>query len=176
VVRPFSVAEIEALYRVETEDKTAKDICIVLLNTGLRVSELINLRKENLDIEGLQIKVVGKGNKERILPLSAHIAKMLHERSKSVLHYLFEQETKPLTRYQVYHKVRTLMAQVSTKDKVYTHLTRHTFASQLLESGADIIHVKELLGHESLAATQHYAHSDLKKLKRAHQLAHPRNY
>lgn len=176
VVRPFTQDEIQNLYALDIEDTDAKDMTILLLNTGLRVSELVSITLQDLDIGEQMLRIMGKGSKERLVPLQPFIVQLLSKRVESQTHYLFEKDGKPYTRFQVYHRIRKVMSQASTKDKIYTHLTRHTFATQLLDHGADIIHVKELLGHESLAATQHYAHSDLSKLKRAHLKAHPRNH
>ena len=183
-----SEVEVEALKNViefpETfKGLTDKLILELLYNTGMRLSELINLKESQLDLNNRQIKVLGKGNKERIIPVSAEVVKSLEaylvEKQKH-LHgnlsttVLVNEKGKSLYPKYVYLVVKQNLSLVTTMKKKSPHILRHTFATHLMNNGADLNAVKELLGHSSLAATQVYTHNTIEKLKDIHKLAHPK--
>ena len=153
----------------------------LLYQTGLRRSELINLHQNNIDFYNLNIKVLGKRNKERIIPITKSMKNLMEEfiSLKNELdftaEYLFlSKKGKRLSEQMVYTIVRKKLHDVTTLDKKSPHVLRHTFATHLLNNGADINAVKELLGHASLAATQVYTHNTIDKLKTVYKQAHPR--
>jgi integrase/recombinase XerC len=149
--------------------------------TGMRLSELLGLKIEDFQLISRQIKVTGKRNKQRIIPMFD----MLHEQVRAYLleresiqtssrdFFLFE-DGKPLYAVYVYRLVNRYLAKVSTKRKKSPHVLRHSFATEMLNKGADLNAIKELLGHASLSATQVYTHNTIEKLKAAYNLAHPR--
>lgn len=163
--------------------KTDRLIIELLYNTGLRSAELVSLKESQVDASRKIIKVLGKGNKERIVPVSAvlveRIRQYLDEKQqldsadKSV-NLLVTDSGKSLYAGYVYRAVKTYLTQVTTIKKKSPHVLRHTFATHLLSNGADLNSVKELLGHASLAATQVYTHHTIEKLKDVHKKAHPK--
>ena len=150
-------------------------------STGVRRSELINLKVADFGPDVL--KVLGKRNKERLIPvlpqLAAHAAEYLRER-KQVLegrtndYFFISEKGGKLTDGVVYRLINSYFSGVSEKAKKSPHILRHSFATHLLNNGADLNSVKELLGHSSLASTQVYTHSSLAELKRVYGDAHPR--
>lgn len=150
--------------------------------TGMRLSELINLREKQLDFGRSQIKVLGKGNKERIIPVSTELISMIREYQQmkkkefedreEVL--LVTEKGKKLYPKYAYLLVKSYLQQAGTLDKKSPHVLRHTFATHLMNNGADLNAVKELLGHASLAATQVYTHNTIEKLKEVYKKAHPK--
>lgn len=160
-----------------------KMIIELLYGTGMRRSELINLKETDFDSYNSQIKVLGKGNKERIIPvhnqLTASIKNFIEEKRKYVPtqqgNFLVVNENgKKLDAPTVYSCVNKYLNLVTTVDKRSPHTLRHTFATHLMNNGADINAVKELLGHSSLAATQVYTHNTIDKLKNIYKQAHPK--
>jgi len=151
--------------------------------TGIRRAELISLKITNVDLSGSTIKVLGKRNKERIIPvlpiIKEQFALYLKER-ESLLSiedhdYLFlTKKGLKLNDSFVYRLINSYFSTVSEKVKKSPHILRHTFATHLLNNGADLNSVKELLGHSSLASTQIYTHSSLSELKSVYKEAHPR--
>lgn len=152
-------------------------------NTGMRLSELVGLTDANVDQSLKQIKVVGKRNKERFIPLSdAFLSKIIHYLKQRDLNfkdhntsYVFltakGQKIYPRLVQRLIHKY---LGQVTTSDKMHPHKLRHTFATHMLNNGADLNAVKELLGHANLAATEIYTHNTYEKLKSIYNQAHPR--
>jgi integrase/recombinase XerC len=144
--------------------------------------ELIELEDKSVDFQNKSIKVLGKRNKERMIPLLPEALEMMKnyisfkkELSQSLPSYFFcSSNGLKLTEGFVYQTVNHYFGIVSSKVKKSPHLLRHSFATHLLNNGADINSVKELLGHESIAATQVYTHSSLKKIKETYAKAHPR--
>ena len=159
--------------------KRDKLILVLLYQTGIRLSEIIGLN--NKDVRAQEIKVLGKRNKERIIPLSSITNSLVIEYMK-IKNDLF-QESKPffitdkgnkLYEKFVYRKVNYYLSKVSSKQKKSPHILRHTFATHMLNNGADLNAIKEILGHENLSATQVYTHNTFQKLKSIHKQSHPR--
>lgn len=155
----------------------------VFYNCGLRRQELLNLDIGDVDLRNLQVRVLGKGAKERIVPLgraAMHaIAQWLEKRQE----FCFDQNENALfvnqhgvrmTTSQIYYRVRLYLKQVTEIDKAHPHVLRHSFATHLLDGGADLMAVKEMLGHSSLATTQIYTHVSAARLKAVYRQAHPR--
>jgi tyrosine recombinase XerC len=156
----------------------------LMYGSGLRLSETLNLRQENIDFPGEYIRVLGKRNKERILPLGSYAQKALKEylkiRSEEIEHFedpslvFVSIKGKRLYPLAVQSMTKEYMAQLSEQEHLGPHVLRHTFATHLLDRGADLLVVKELLGHESLSTTQIYTHVSMERLKKVYRQAHPR--
>ena len=151
--------------------------------TGMRLSEMTHLRTSQVYIEEKTMKVDGKGNKERIIPcydtLLALIEKYISEKRKnfgkeSEEYLLVTNKGDQCYPVMVYRTVRKYLDQFTNIDKRSPHVLRHTFATHLLDNGADLNAIKDLLGHASLAATQIYTHNSLDKLKQVFEKAHPK--
>jgi integrase/recombinase XerC len=151
--------------------------------TGMRISELINLTDQSIDLYSSEMKVLGKGNKERIIPfrepLRFIIKDYLAQRNHTLASDKFPtlivtEEGHKMNPRQVYSIIHLLLQGVTTIDKKSPHVLRHTFATHLLNNGAEINAIKELLGHASLAATQVYTHNSIDKLKDIYKKAHPK--
>ena len=155
----------------------------LLYGTGMRRSELLNIKESDVDSYNSQIKVLGKGNKERLIPihpqLVATIKKYIELKRADIdvqdgNYLLVTAKGKKLNAPIVYNCVKKYLSLVTTIEKRSPHVMRHTFATHLLNNGADINAVKELLGHSSLAATQVYTHNTIDKLKAVYAKAHPK--
>ena len=176
--------DIETLFKhVEFTDdwkgRTSQIILQLFYSTGIRLSELINLKESQVDHYNQQIKVLGKGNKERVIPVSADLLNNIktyiaNSPSKEVQNVFVNPKGKPLNPRVVYKAVNTYLTAITTIDKKSPHVLRHTFATHLMNNGADLNAVKELLGHSSLAATQVYTHNTIEKLKDVFKKAHPK--
>lgn len=160
---------------------TEKMVIQLFYATGMRLSELILCKETQLDISKSVIKVLGKGNKERILPISKNLAQELAnyiaekpDVAKGNPHIFVTEKGKPLQARAVYSFVKFYLSQVTTLQKKSPHVLRHSFATHLMNNGADLNAVKELLGHASLAATQVYTHNTIEKLKEVFAKAHPK--
>jgi integrase/recombinase XerC len=186
---PFSEKELDMvlnqiIYKEGFEGVRDKLIVDLFYTTGIRRTELINLKIQNVDLSNKTIKVIGKRNKERIIPIltiiEEQIKKYLSERSSihelkdSECFFLLSNGVK-LNDSFVYRLINYYFSNVSEKVKKSPHILRHTFATHLLNNGADINSVKELLGHSSLASTQVYTHNSLAELQKVYNSAHPRN-
>lgn len=165
------------------EGHTHRLLMELFYNTGMRQAELVSLKESQVDSANSNIKVLGKGNKERILPVSKELMAMLQQYiqakrrefeqvDKTVL--LVNKDGKKLYPKYVYNAVRKYLSLVTTVDKKSPHVLRHSFATHLMNHGADLNAVKELLGHSSLAATQVYTHNTIEKLKDVYKKAHPK--
>ena len=152
--------------------------------TGMRRAELINLQIGNVDLNQKIIKVIGKRNKERIIPLLDCTVKLIesYKTQRNHLEVIKNNEMLILSKNGnkvsesfVYRLINEYFSSVSQKTKKSPHVLRHSFATHLLNNGADLNSVKELLGHASLSSTQIYTHSSLAALKKVYQEAHPRN-
>lgn len=154
----------------------------LLYATGMRRSELIALKISSINLGKGQIKVLGKRNKERIIPLNKEVEELLqkylqmrNEAYGNVNNFLLlTDKGDPLYEGFVYRKVKKYLGATTSLEKKSPHILRHTFATHLLNNGADLNAVKELLGHSSLAATQVYTHNSLDKLKKVFEQAHPK--
>jgi integrase/recombinase XerC len=151
--------------------------------TGMRLSELVTLKESQIDVHSHTIKVLGKRNKERVIPFPKSLVPILKEylgyRNKDVQmkkHGLVFVTDKgdPCYPMMVYRIVRRYLNENTTTDKRSPHVLRHTYATHLLNKGAEINAVKDLLGHSSLAATQVYTHNSIDKIKKAYDQAHPK--
>lgn len=161
--------------------KTEKLVLQLLYNTGIRLNELIQLKELHIDTHYQQIKVLGKGNKERIIPISSellnHIKFYIESKPNELKHLpnlLVTEKGKPLQPRTVYGFVKQYLSLVTTIQKRSPHILRHSFATHLMNNGADLNAVKELLGHSSLAATQVYTHNTIEQLKDVYKKAHPK--
>ena len=145
--------------------------------TGIRLSELINIKIFDINFSNSLIKVLGKRNKERLIPLSINIVNELQTfvKKHNLNNYLFTNlgGTKVYTKL-VYRVVKKYIGKISSVNKKSPHILRHTFATHMLNNGADINAIKELLGHANLSATQVYTHNTIEKLKTVYKQAHPR--
>lgn len=153
----------------------------LLYQTGIRRAELVGLKEQDVDINNLTFKVLGKRNKERIIPISLELKRNL-EMYLSVKkdmkfesdHLFVTAKGLPFNESKVYNTVKKYLSQVTTIQKKSPHVLRHTFATHMLNQGADINAVKDLLGHANLSATQIYTHNTIDKLKKSYKQAHPR--
>jgi len=160
-----------------------KTIIEMFYNTGMRLSELIGVMNSDVDLSNNTIKVLGKRNKERILPLNQDFVKDLkeyllkREQEFNVIennYFFLTDKGNKLYEKFVYNIVNKYLNFVTTIEKKSPHVLRHTFATHMLNNGADLNAIKELLGHSSLAATQVYTHNTFEKLKSIYKQAHPR--
>lgn len=186
---PFSEKEVNTVLEgmqnpIGFEAIRDKLIIDLFYTTGIRRTELVHLKIANINVSNQTIKVLGKRNKERILPLlpviSTLLKRYLLERVEILndtnVDYLFiSKKGVKLNDSFVYRLINSYFSRVSEKVKTSPHILRHTFATHLLNNGADLNSVKELLGHSSLASTQVYTHNSLAELKKVYQEAHPRN-
>ncbi|MET0394080.1 MAG: tyrosine-type recombinase/integrase [Chitinophagaceae bacterium] len=193
---PVFVKETETKQLLDMLNQSAEDwkslnarmLITLFYATGMRLSELIGLKERQLDFSRSQVRVLGKGNKERIIPVSGELVASIREyqrlkrkefagpatpeeKKEEVL--LVTEKGKKLYPKYAWLLVNKYLGEVSTLDKKSPHVLRHTFATHLLNQGADLNAVKELLGHASLAATQVYTHNTIGKLKEVHKKAHP---
>ena len=169
------------LNKVEFEDgfvgERNKLIIEIFYVTGIRLSELINIKITSIDFENSLVKVLGKRNKERLIPLSSNMLEELKNFIKKyqINHFLFTNlDGNKLYTKLVYRVVSKYIGKISSVNKKSPHILRHTFATHMLNNGADINAIKELLGHANLSATQVYTHNTIEKLKSVYKQAHPR--
>lgn len=156
----------------------------LLYATGIRRAELINMRVADVNIYNSEIKVLGKRSKERVIPISPAVVKLLKEyiseRDKQEIQpgngdiLFIDNRGKKVYDKFVYNLVKKYLSVITTMQKKSPHILRHTFATHMLENGADLNAIKELLGHANLSATQVYTHSTIEKLKTIYKQAHPR--
>jgi site-specific recombinase XerD len=186
---PFSEKELLDLMQqvsnpVGFEEVRDKLIVDVFYTTGMRRAELIHLMMHNVDLSSNVLKVLGKRNKERIIPIlpviTAQFDLYLKERAavEEIVdrdYFFISKKGLKLSESFVYRLINSYFSRVSEKVKKSPHVLRHTFATHLLNNGADLNSVKELLGHSSLASTQVYTHNSLAELKKVYTNAHPRN-
>lgn len=186
---PFSEKEINTLFELhflETDFDSIRNRLVVelLYATGMRRAELINLDIHAIDFYANTIKVLGKRNKERIIPLltsTSDVIKLYLAKRKELLiintpeKLILSKKGNKISETFVYRLINDYFSTISEKVKRSPHVLRHSFATHLLNNGADLNSVKELLGHASLSSTQIYTHSSLSELKKVYSNAHPRN-
>jgi integrase/recombinase XerC len=184
---PFSEEEVREVLRqldeaTEFEDVRDRLIIELLYSTGMRRSELIGLHYGDVDLQNCWVKVLGKRNKERYIPLLGPVVEtcrnylfLRDEINTKESCFFLTKKGKKIYDTLVYRVINNYFSKVSSKLKKSPHVIRHSFATHLLNGGADLNSVKELLGHSSLASTQWYTHSSLGKLKEVYNQAHPRS-
>ena len=186
---PFSEDEVKLLldsklFNQDYSSQLSKIVIELFYYTGIRRSELINLKINDIDLSGQTIKVLGKNNKERKIPIIKPLYDSIQQynsvkKSNKInqvnQNYLVNKKGKVLGENFVYKTVNDYISLVTTKTKKSPHMLRHSFATHLLNNGANINAVKELLGHSSLAATQIYTHTSMEKIKKIYSKTHPRN-
>ena len=182
---PFSEEEMKHLLLILEEAQVElldKLIIEVLYQTGMRRAELCNLPLENVNFSRNEIVVIGKGNKERIVPISPDLSKVLkiyyleHRKptAEAERYFFVSSKGKKITEKFVYLMVTSYLSQVSLKEKKSPHILRHSFATHVLNGGAEISKVKKIMGHASLASTQVYTNANIEQLKKVFRVAHPR--
>ncbi len=177
----LTIEKMEQVFTSSFEGVRNRLIVEVFYQTGMRLSELINLK--NSDIEKDRIKVVGKRNKERIIPISSLLFEKIQEYRKQlslndlegVFLFLLSNGNKVYAKF-VYRIINTYLGQVTNLDKCSPHVLRHTFATHMLNNGAGLETLKDLLGHANLSATQVYTHNSFKQLTNIYSQAHPRGH
>ena len=194
-IKEKDVADLTRSLKTRTEDwdsLNTKMLDTVFYSTGMRLSELINMRERQVDFSRKQLKILGKGNKERIIPAGEELlltirdyinekrkafarrpSDSIGEKSDEVL--LVSSKGRKLYPKYAYNLVKAILSEeVKHLDKKGPHVLRHTFATHLMNNGANLDAVKELLGHASLASTQIYTHNTIEKLKNVYKKAHPK--
>ncbi len=187
---PVFVKEEDTRLIVAALDQSTEDwrslnkkmLITIFYATGMRLSELIQLKEKQVDTGNSQIKVLGKGNKERIIPVNKAIMEMIREyqrlKKKDFSHtddvLLVTEKGKKMYPKYAWLLVNQVLGAAGTLDKKSPHVLRHSFATHLMNNGADLNAVKELLGHSSLASTQVYTHNTIEKLKDVYKKAHPK--
>ncbi len=171
----------EVFFEPNFEGIRDKLLINILYSTGIRLSELIGLKTLDTDLYNNQIKVLGKRNKERIIPITKELVILISEylemKTKEGLNnenLLVTKKGEKLYSKMVYNIVKTNLTYVTSVEKRSPHILRHTFATHLLNRGADLNAIKELLGHANLAATQVYTHNSIERLKNIYKNKHPR--
>ena len=182
---PFSEEEMVELEAMEVKPKNGsflKEIIIeTLYQTGMRKAELTNLLFNNVDFSKKEIKVIGKGNKSRIIPISEKLIqsfKLYLTKRKALeaseMYFFVSEKGQKVNDKFVYSAVNSYLSLVTSKTKRSPHILRHSFATHVLENGAEISKVKKLMGHSSLASTQVYTTANIEQLKKVFNNAHPR--
>jgi len=181
---PISKEEMQTLNdQVFEEINDILDKCIVevLYQTGIRKAELCGMTFENVNLSGNELKIIGKGNKERYIPISGELSDLLKSYlkirkplSEYDLYFFVNKKGKKLTEKFVYVVVNKYLSLITTKEKRSPHILRHSFATHVLDNGAEISKVKKILGHSSLASTQVYTNANIEQLKKVFNRAHPR--
>ncbi|SDQ81857.1 integrase/recombinase XerC [Chryseobacterium soldanellicola] len=181
---PMSQEEMQMLNDQVFEkmhDLLERCIMEVLYQTGIRKAELCGLIFENVNLGGNELKIIGKGNKERYIPISKDLSDLLRSyleiRKPETEHkscFFVNKKGKKLSEKFVYVVVNKYLSLVTTKEKRSPHILRHSFATHVLDNGAEISKVKKILGHSSLASTQVYTNANIEQLKKVFNQAHPR--
>lgn len=187
---PVFIKEKEAGQMLESLNASTEDwkslntklLVKLFYNTGMRLSELINMKESQIDFSRSQLKILGKGNKERIIPVSDELLKDIKayqsqkrkEFADTPAFFLINEKGVKLSPKSAYLLVNKMLGAATTLNKKSPHILRHSFATHLMNNGADLNAVKELLGHSSLAATQIYTHNTIGKLKDVFKKAHPK--
>jgi len=181
---PISQEEMQVLDELvfnSVTDILEKCIVEVLYQTGIRKSELCGMTFENVNLNENELKIKGKGNKERLIPISEDLSNLLKSyreirrpQAEHESYYFVNKKGKKLTEKFVYVVVNKYLSLITTKEKRSPHILRHSFATHVLDNGAEISKVKKILGHSSLASTQVYTNANIEQLKKVFNQAHPR--
>ncbi|MDY3548111.1 tyrosine-type recombinase/integrase [Riemerella anatipestifer] len=181
---PFSQDEMEELRHFLDEEEILLNKLIIelLYQTGMRNAELCSLRLDNVDFTQNIVRVIGKGNKMRDIPISEKLKNELREyldkervpNKESNVYFFVREKGQKLMEKFVYSVVNNYLSVITSKKKKSPHMLRHSFATHMLENGAEIAQVKEILGHASLASTQVYTSADVNRLKKVLNSFHPR--
>ena len=181
----LEVVQAEQMYQPREQGWEALRNSLILqllYETGMRRSELLGIQEKDIDWSKGQVRVLGKRNKIRVIPISPTLIQelqVLRDENRTVSEtstFLFlNTKGEPLSTFQLYQIVKKQLSKWTTLKKRSPHILRHSFASHMLNQGADLNVIKEILGHSSLAATQVYTHLNIEKLKGIHELLHPRN-
>ncbi len=181
--RHMNLLENEKIFKDDFFGLRDRMIIEMLYQTGIRVSELINIKDQDINFASKQVQILGKRNKERIIPLNEHLVNLTkhyirkrdqHFRVKPKQYLIITNKGEKLYSKAVYRIVGKYLSMVTTIKQKSPHVLRHTFATHMLNDGADLNAIKELLGHSNLTATQIYTHSTFEKLKKIYKQAHPR--
>ena len=183
---PISEEEMENLGEIlesESGNSLEKLIIETLYQTGMRKSELCNILLDQVDFSRSEIFVKGKGNKQRVVPISENLLKQMREymvirkpNEDSGIYFFVRENGKKLSEKFVYSVVNRYLSLITLKKKKSPHILRHSFATHVLNNGAEISKVKKILGHSSLASTQVYTNGNIEQLKRVFNQSHPRAY
>ncbi|WDT69063.1 tyrosine-type recombinase/integrase [Cloacibacterium sp. TD35] len=183
---PISEDEMESLGEIlekEPENLLEKLIIETLYQTGMRKTELCNVLLEQVDFSKSEVFIKGKGNKQRVVPISENLLKQMWEyltvrkpNEDSGIYFFVRENGKKLSEKFVYSVVNRYLSLITLKKKKSPHILRHSFATHVLNNGAEISKVKKILGHSSLASTQVYTNGNIEQLKRVFNQAHPRAY
>lgn len=183
---PISEEEMKNLgeiLEIQSENSLEKLIIETLYQTGMRKSELCNILLEQVDFSKSEIFVKGKGNKQRVVPIAENLLKQMREymvirkpNEDSGIYFFVRENGKKLSEKFVYSVVNRYLSLITLKKKKSPHILRHSFATHVLNNGAEISKVKKILGHSSLASTQVYTNGNIEQLKRVFNQAHPRAY
>ena len=168
----------------EADFATVRDHLLfeLLYQTGMRQAELRGLKDGDIDKMGMQVKIHGKRNKDRFVPLSREMIALINQYqilrdatfTDKADRLLLNDKGKEMSPTYVYNKVHHLLEGVTTLQQKSPHVLRHTFATHLLDEGASLVAIQKLLGHQDLATTQIYAHNTIEQLKKIHKQAHPK--
>lgn len=165
----------------QLHDVLERCIMEVLYQTGMRKAELCGLIFENVDLYENELKVIGKGNKARVIPISDELSELLksyleirNPQTEFKSYFFVNKKGKKLNEKFVYVVVNKYLSLITTKEKKSPHILRHSFATHVLDNGAEISKVKKILGHSSLASTQVYTNANIEQLKKVFNQAHPR--
>ncbi|QSS96425.1 tyrosine-type recombinase/integrase [Psychroflexus sp. ALD_RP9] len=177
------VSEVMKVFDTSTFSGTRDQLVVdILYQTGIRRQELLNLDRSSIDFNSGQLKILGKRNKERYIPIKPSLTNLINDYMQLLKDESVKSNKLILTNtYQaaypnlIYRIVQTYFKRVSAKQKCSPHIIRHSFATHLLENGADLIAIKELMGHSSLASTQHYTKTNMSRLKTIINTKHPRS-
>ena len=184
----LTLDEVDKILDIELKDKYSyrnKAMLELMYSSGLRISELVNLKMQDIDLEDDIVRVYGKGSKERIVPIGDYainyLKKYIYEYRSSLMHgkindYIFlNSRGDRISRQAMFKIIKQIIKEKNIKKDVSPHTLRHSFASHMLENGADLRSIQELLGHSDISTTQIYTHISNKKLKENYEESHPHN-